>query len=206
MTPADAHPLNASLLAARMQPAASSTPLRLLTTGLARGDDAAWMQFHREYGPAIFRQLLAATRGNHDLAGEALQQTYLRIARHARPCDSGAQFVSWLQLAARSALSDCWRRRRSFFDLVRRHASEPAELPNDADDGRLAMALDASLGSLAPGQRALLEAKYFSRESVQCIADRLGLTAKAVESRLTRARAELRELLQTNLANHSTHD
>jgi len=173
---------------------------------LARGDDAAWMQFHREYGPAIFRQLLAATRGDHDLASEALQQTYLRIARHARPCDSGAQFVSWLQLAARSALSDCWRRRRSFFDLVRRHASEPAELPNDADDGRLAMALDASLAQLPPETRALLAAKYFSRESVQCIADRLGLSAKAVESRLTRARAELRELLQTNLANHSTHD
>jgi RNA polymerase sigma-70 factor (ECF subfamily) len=176
---------------------AEATPLRTLTTGLARGDDAAWMQFHREYGPGLFRQLLAATRGDHDLASEALQHTYLRIARHARPCDSGAQFASWLRLAARSALSDSRRRRQSYFSLLRHRAEDP-NVRIDDDDGPLFAALDASLGALASEQRALLEAKYFRRESVQSIADRLGLTAKAVESRLTRARAELRERL--NLA------
>ena len=155
------------------------------------------MQFHREYGPAIFRQLLAAARGDHDLASEALQHAYLRIARHARPCDSDAQFASWLQLAARSALSDCRRRRRSYFDLLRRRAAEPTAWSDD--DGPLFAALDASLGALASEQRALLEAKYFRRESVQGIAARLGVTAKAVESRLTRARAELRDRLNRAL-------
>jgi RNA polymerase sigma factor (sigma-70 family) len=182
---------------------AEATPLRTLTTGLARGDDAAWMQFHREYGPGLFRQLLAATRGDHDLAGEALQQAYLRVARHARPCDSGAQFASWLRLAARSALSDCRRRRRSYFSLLRHRAAEPTAWSND--DGPLFAALDASLGALASEQRALLEAKYFRRESVQSIADRLGLTAKAVESRLTRARAELRGRLNLALR-ESAHE
>jgi RNA polymerase sigma-70 factor (ECF subfamily) len=180
-----------------------ATPLRVLTTGLACGDDASWMQFHREYGPAIFRQLLAATHGDYDLASEALQQTYLRIARHARPCDSEAQFASWLRLAAHSALSDCRRRRKSYFELLRHRAADPAERIDD--DGPLFAALDDSLAALAPEQRALLEAKYFRRESVQGIADRLGLSAKAVESRLTRARAELRERL--NLALQGTpHD
>ena len=186
-----------------MQPAASPTPLRVLTTGLACGDDASWMQFHSEYGPAIFRQLLAATRGDHDLASEALQQTYLRIARHARPCDSGAQFASWLRLAAHSALSDCRRRRKSYFELLRHRAADPVGRIDD--DGPLFVALDDSLAALAPEQRALLEAKYFQRESVQGIADRLGLSAKAVESRLTRARAELRERLSLALQGTS-HD
>lgn len=204
MTPAAAHPLNVSLLAARMQPTASPTPLCVLTTGLACGDDASWMQFHREYGPAIFRQLLAAARGDHDLASEALQQTYLRIARHARPCDSGAQFASWLRLAAHSALSDCRRRRKSYFQLLRHRAADPVGRIDD-DDGPLFVALDDSLAALAPEQRALLEAKYFQRESVQGIADRLGLSAKAVESRLTRARAELRERLSLALQGTS-HD
>jgi RNA polymerase sigma-70 factor (ECF subfamily) len=183
---------------------AEVTPLRNLTTGLARGDDAAWQQFHREYGPSLFRQFLAATRGDHDLASEALQRTYLRVARHARPYDSGAQFASWLRLAARSALSDCRRRRWSYFKLLRHRAADPtAQI--DGDDGALFAALDASLDALAPETRALLQAKYFRRESVQDIADRLGLTAKAVESRLTRARAELRERL--NLAIQETsHD
>jgi len=177
---------------------AEATPLRKLTAGLARGDDAAWQQFHREYGPGIFRHLLAATHGDHDLASEALQQAYLRIARHARPCDSGAQFASWLRLAARSALSDCRRRRRTHFNLLRHRTADPTAQIDD-DDGPLFAALDASLGALAAEQRALLEAKYFRRESVQDIADRLGVTAKAVESRLTRARAELRERLNLDL-------
>ena len=177
--------------------ATESTPLRELTTGLARGDDATWQQFHREYGPGLFRQLLAATRGDHDLAGEALQHAYLRIARHARPCDSGTQFACWLRLAARSALSDCRRRRWNYFKLLRRRAADPV-VGND-DDGPLTAALDASLARLLPETRALLEAKYFQRESVQGIANRLGLSVKAVESRLTRARAELRAHLNLTL-------
>ncbi len=187
-------------------PEAPESPLRTLTTDLARGDDAAWMRFHCEYGPSLFRQLLAATHGDHDLASEALQQAYLRIARHVRPCDADGQFAAWLRLVTRSALSDCRRRRRGFFDLLRRRAIEPVEEADDANDGQLALALEASLVALAPEQRALLEAKYYRRESVQHIAEHLGVSVKAVESRLTRARAELRERLQTTLTNHSAHD
>ena len=100
---AAASPLNAATCPARMEPAAAPSALRKLTTSLARGDDPAWAQFHRDYGPGIFRQLLAETRGDHDLASEALQQTYLRVARHARPCDSAPMFAGWLRVVARSA-------------------------------------------------------------------------------------------------------
>src|SRR5690348_638613 len=120
-----------------------SPELKHLTAGLARGDDAAWAQFHRDYGPAIFRQLLGATRGDHDLASEALQQAYLRVARHARPCDSDAMFWGWLRLVARTALSDCRRRRRSFWDLLRRRAGEPeADTEAGHNDERLQAAID----------------------------------------------------------------
>ncbi len=56
-------------------------------------------------------------------------------------------------------------------------------------------ALDTAL-SLLPGEtRALIEAKYFRGKSVQELSPELGLSPKAVESRLTRARQELRDLL-----------
>src|SRR5262245_52592187 len=144
--PADVRPLPFALNAAGMSPGASSS-LRELTTGLAHGDDAAWVQFHREHGPGIFRHLLAVTRGNHDLASEALQQAYLRIARHARPCDEAPVFAAWLRVVARSALNDCFRRRRSFRDMLRRHGTEVTEIDEtgeSADEARVATALDAS--------------------------------------------------------------
>lgn len=182
---------------------ATPSPLRELTTALAHGVDAAWAQFHRDYGPRIFRQLLAATRGDHDLASEALQQTYLRIARHARPCDLEPMFLAWLRVVARSALSDCRRRRRTFWQMLRRRHDDPSEQHSDeaslAAEESLQAALDAALASLASEDRALLEAKYFSGASVRDLAERLAISPKAAESRLTRARAELRRTLLASL-------
>jgi RNA polymerase sigma-70 factor (ECF subfamily) len=181
---------------------ADTSLLRALTTALARGNDAAWEQFHREFGPGIFRQLLAVTRGDHYLASEALQQTYLRIARHVRPCASEAEFGAWLRVVARTALSDCRRRRQSFWQLLHRRRNEP-DLPNlEAEDERLLVALDAALAGLAPADRSLLEAKYLAGAAVQTIAAGLGISPKAAESRLTRARAELRRLLLAALSRH----
>jgi RNA polymerase sigma-70 factor (ECF subfamily) len=187
-----------------MEHPAPASVLRELTSGLARGDDAAWAQFHREHGPGIFRSLLAATRGDHDLASEALQQTYLRVARYAKPCDSAPMFAGWLRVVARTALSDCRRRRMSFWQMLRRRHEDPSgkERSEETEDSQLQAALESALGLLAGEDRTLLEAKYFSGESVKAIADRLVLSPKAVESRLTRARSELRRHILTALARH----
>lgn len=207
MIPSTPTPVFPALFTLRMEQAgAASTELLTLTTGLARGDDVAWGEFHREYGPGIFRQLLAATRGDHDLASEALQQTYLRVARYARPCDQAGTFAAWLQVVARTALSDCRRRRMSFWQLLRRRFDDPSDREGTAEtnaaDDRLQSALEAALTLLDVEDRALLEAKYFGGSDVRSLAEKLGITAKATESRLTRARSALRCELARLLSRH----
>jgi RNA polymerase sigma-70 factor (ECF subfamily) len=190
------------LFVASIEDEAARTPqLRDLTAKLARGDNTAWDQFHREYGPQIFRHLLAITRGDHDLATEALQQAYLRIARHARRCDDAAAFQSWLRIVARSALSDCRRARHRFWTLLHRHAVEatPPAIA-DADDARLEAALDNALAQVEPETRSLLQAKYFRGLPIAAIAEELSVSPKAIESRLTRARADLRARIVALLA------
>jgi len=182
---------------------AAALQLRELTTGLARGEDAAWSRFHGDYGPGMFRQILAAAWGDYDLANEALQQAYLRIARHARPCESPPMFASWLRLVAHSALSDCRRRRRAFWSLLQRRGAEgEADPTSTAAENRLFAALDAVLSAIHPDDRALLEAKYFSNRDVRAIAAELALSPKATESRLTRARTEVRQRLLAVLKRH----
>jgi RNA polymerase sigma factor (sigma-70 family) len=175
--------------------------LEQLTAALARGDNDAWTRFHREFGPAIFRQLLATAWGDHDAATEALQKTYLRVARHVRTCASPAMFRGWLRVVARTALHDLWRRRRCQSSLLERHRNQPPDLPDDekAED-RLHVALDIALATLSAEERDLLRAKYFSGASVRDIAERDGLSEKAVESRLTRTRATLRTQLLAALS------
>jgi RNA polymerase sigma factor (sigma-70 family) len=63
-------------------------------------------------------------------------------------------------------------------------------------------ALDLCRSRLEPAMRDLLDAKYLEGASVGEIAVRLGASTKAVESRLTRARAELRHLLEEELKRH----
>jgi len=190
------------LIPSEKQGDAAATELRRLTEALARGDDEAWSQFNQTYGPAVFRQLLALTRGDHALAQEALQQTYLRVAKHVRPCETEAMFTAWLRTVARSALLDCWRRRRSFTDLLFRKWQEPPELADPAGDDRLVAELDTALARLDPADRSLLESKYFSGLDVRTLAESLAITPKAVESRLTRARAALRRELLAALHRH----
>ncbi len=204
MIPQASPALNSALLVARMEQAASPSRLRELTAALARREDAAWGEFHRGYGPGIFRYLLAGTRGNYDLAADALQQTYLRVARYARPCDSAAIFGGWLKTLASSALNDCRRRRKSFWSRLQRSDvdAEPQPSETPASDEALFAALDSALAHLDANDRALLEEKYLAGSDVRRLAARLSLTPKAVESRLTRARAELRRHLVAALSRH----
>ncbi len=196
-----ASPLNAARYAARMDSAAASASLHDLTAALARGDDAAWAEFHRDFGPAIFRYLLGGTRGDYDLAAEALQQAYLRVARYVRASEDRPRFEGWLRTLASSALNDCRRRRQSFWQLLRHAAPLAGDAPPPADQHVFA-AVDEALAQLDPADRALLGQKYFSGANVRALAAQMQLTPKAVESRLTRARAALRHQLTTALSRH----
>lgn len=180
---------------------APSAALADLSRRMRQGDNAAWSSFHEQYGPLLFRILLAETRGDPHLAGEALQRAYLRVARHVRLCDSETMWVTWLRMVCRSALSDARRRERRFWDFFRSADVDAGSVPPlPTNDSELFASLDRALANLDPGMRQLLEWKYFLGESVVAIASRLQLTPKAVESRLTRARVELRRFMLSRLS------
>ena len=114
------------------------------------------------------------------------------MARYARPCDDGREFAGWLRTLASSALNDCRRRRRSFWsrfvtaDRGGETAAAPIEL---SESDHVFLALDQALARLGAEERALLQEKYFSGADVRSLAARFDITPKALESRLTRARA-----------------
>lgn len=171
-----------------------------LSRRMAAGDDAAWKTFHEHYGAVMFRVLLAATRGDPHLASEALQRAYLRVARHVRICHDEGQWVSWLRVVARSSLSDARRRDHRFWNFLRHpdHGSVNP-LKNTEGETDLLAKLDLAMGKLTPDTRDLLEQKYFRGHSVKEISEKTGVTAKAIESRLTRARDQLRTALENQL-------
>jgi RNA polymerase sigma-70 factor (ECF subfamily) len=168
------------------------------TAALRRGDDSAWRKFHEVYWPRLFRYHLVLAHGNESVAQEATQQTFLRAVRHIREFDSEAVLWSWLTALARSVAVDEIRRQtrqRSLLDrFFHRQTSEKDAPPVDADEQLLTL-LEVQLTALPEAERTLLERKYLAGESVRELAASLATTEKAVDSRLVRARQQLRQTL-----------
>jgi RNA polymerase sigma-70 factor, ECF subfamily len=165
-----------------------------LTRRLADGEDEAFRQFQSLYFDRLYRFLLTVSRGDETQAREALQETLLRVARHARRFDDEEAFWNWLAAVARNAARDAGRKERRYSALLARFTqrSQPAA-PALGQEGALAVALEESVGELEPGGRQLIEGKYLDGQSVRELAAQAGLTEKAVESRLLRLRRQLRE-------------
>ena len=168
-----------------------------LTRRLARGEEEAFRMFHKRYFDRLREFLLVVARGNEDEAAEALQQAMLRVARHAREFDSEEAFWSWLKAVARSAARDGGRKRGRYGALLRRFAIFAGD--GGGEEDALGGLLDECLAELAEDERRLVAGKYIDGMRVRELAAAAGLTEKAVESRLGRIRAELRNRVMEKL-------
>lgn len=181
-----------------------------LTQGLARGDEGAFREFYAAYGGRLLRYLFVVARGDEQAASDALQETFVRVARHARAFEAEEKFWSWLTVLARSAAADQARRRSSYWRMLARFAAAwrpDAALPapaGDADEHLVAL-LREELARLPGEDRALVHAKYLGGASMREVAAAHGLTERAVESRLARVRRRLREQISKRLRHEETH-
>ncbi|MEO5803173.1 MAG: sigma factor-like helix-turn-helix DNA-binding protein, partial [Verrucomicrobiota bacterium] len=87
----------------------------------------------------------------------------------------------------------------SFLDRFFRHSEVESSMAEAEADARLLELLEINLSALAPDERALIEKKYFHRDSVSDIAEQLQSSEKAIESRLVRVRRKLKELILVQL-------
>ena len=182
-------------------PAVASVPaepdVAALTRRLVAGEEAAWRELHAAYAPRLWRYLLVAARGDEEAAAEGLQRTFVRAARYARRWETEAALWGWLTLLARQVLADGRRTEGRWRAFLRRFTGEGAASAEVAaafsPEDPLSAALDAAWPGLDAEDRVLLEQKYHEARSVRDLAAAAGVSEKTIESRLTRARARLRE-------------
>jgi RNA polymerase sigma factor (sigma-70 family) len=197
------HPLMqpaATRLMAAAAPCGEDGAVAALTRGLAAGEEESFRAFHAAYFDRLLRYLLVVARGDEELAREALQETFLRVVRHARRFEDEAAFWRWLTLLARCAARDGGRKRRRYIRLLADYARSLLGLnsagpPALEPDEPLREALTRGVAELDSSDRRLIEGKYLRGASVRDLARDTGLTEKAVESRLLRARRQLRATL-----------
>ncbi len=167
-----------------------------LTRRLAAGEDEAFRQFQALYFDRLYRFLLVVARGDETQAREALQETLMRVARHARPFEDEDAFWNWLKAIGRNTARDAARSRSRYLSLLERFTrSGESEAPAASRDDALAMALEESVGELEKADRVLIEGKYLEGQTVKELSAQAGLSEKAVESKLLRLRRQLRECI-----------
>jgi RNA polymerase sigma factor (sigma-70 family) len=197
------HALPAATPARRESPADNG--VGELTAGLIAGDEDAFRAFHRRFHDRAWRYLLVLCRGDEHAAKEALQDTWLRVARCPRPCPTEMDLWRWLSSVARSAAVDGARRRLRYHGAIARYEAtlqrhgDPCVCASDPLD-RLDALLEEGMKELPELERLLLAARYRAGRSVRDLAAEHHVSEKAMESRLARLRAHLRRRLLQRLA------
>lgn len=168
--------------------------LRFLAARVEKGDLAAFRGIVDHTRAGLYR-LSARLTGNLGDAEDVLQEAYVDAYRALREgrYDGRAKVETWLYRIVTNAGLDALRRRREGRQGEREHR-EPQYDGLVAAEARVALReLDAMLAELSPEDRAALVLTSVEGLSAKGAAEVLGTSEGAVEQRLVRARAALRE-------------
>ncbi|HEX8902818.1 RNA polymerase sigma factor [Vitreimonas sp.] len=167
-----------------------------LAAAALAGEESAFTQLMRRHKEGLYR-LVRAYTGDPAEALDLVQESFVAAWRALSRFDGRRPFGIWLK---RIAINKCrdWRRRRAvrrFFyraENIYRPGFE-IEQPAAADDDReqLLARLDHAIAALPDALKAPLLLSLTGDASHREIGDALGLTPKAVELRIHRARRVL---------------
>ena len=162
------------------------------------GTEELILATYRETIGSLYGYVSRNCGGDRTLAEDVTQETWLRAVREWRRKGLPDQPIAWLTTVARNLLTSYYRRRRpSPLDSVA--ASEALAALDDGRAERRARTAVVchALARLPAAEAQLLEAFHFEDQRMSQIAGTLGLSERAVEGRLRRARQKLRRELES---------
>jgi len=149
--------------------------------------------FFDEFHPQVFRFIAAATGAPAADVDDLVQETLLHAWRNRSQFRSDASLATWILSIAKNRVK---MRLRSLGQRPAFGAIDRQELPADVTRSReSAAAVRRALDAIDPAHADVLLRRYFEGLAVRDIAEALGESEKAIESRLHRAREALREKL-----------
>jgi RNA polymerase sigma-70 factor (ECF subfamily) len=158
-----------------------------------------------QYGKATYNFAFRLT-GNEADARDLTQDAFIRVYRAWRSFAPGTSFLSWIYRIVTNLYRDELRRRKGRFQEEIPEDNAPqafgGERPlavtpiEDFVDRQLSEPLSKALAQLSPDQRQVVVLADIEEYSYQEIAEIMGCSIGTVRSRLHRARALLRRLVE----------
>ena len=158
-----------------------------------------------QYGKATYNFAYRLV-GNEADARDLTQDAFIRVYRAWRSFQPGTSFLSWIYRIVTNLYRDELRRKKGRFQEQIPEDNEPQAFAGqrplavdpieDYVERQLSEPLSRSLRKLSPEQRQVIVLADIEEYSFQEIADIMGCSIGTVRSRLHRARALLRRLVQ----------
>jgi len=180
------------------------------------GDSVATGRLITKYQDRIYNAILKICANSHD-AAELTQETFVKCIEKINTFEGKSAFYTWLfRIAVNLTLNYCKRRARTGAQslqavvatesdgaavelgafLADQSAADPAVLAEDAEIGEIVL---AALVNLDDHHRAVMVLRDIEGMNYSEIAETLRIEVGTVKSRLSRARANLREILKAVL-------
>ena len=167
---------------------------------MTAGDERILSAYRDTIDP-LYRYVSRNCGGDRTLAEDVTQETWLRAVREWRKKGPPDQPIAWLTTVARNILVSYFRRKKPApLDSV--SAGEVlAALENGraTDSSEITAVVCHALTRIPAAEAQILEAFHFEDRRMSQIAQTLGLSERAVEGRLRRARQRLRRELESML-------
>ncbi len=159
----------------------------------AGGNPEAIRELYDQHASLVFTVARRIT-GDHDVACDCAQETWIRVLRALPSFQGDARFSSWLHRIAVNAAIQLSRQdeRRARREAI---TSEVVAEAPAVGDVLLDRRLDAALDRLADGMRKVLVLHDVEGHTHEEIGAALGVTAGTSKSQLFKARAKMREIL-----------
>jgi len=161
-------------------------------------------QLRQIYGETIDALYGYASRrcgGQRELAEDVTQETWLRAVRDWRRNGPPNNPLGWLTTVARNLILNHLRRREgvSLDSVSAAEVLAAVEANTVSDSAEIASVVREAMLRLPTDEARLLETFHYDRLKVAQMAEAYGISERAVEGRLRRARERLRRELELTL-------
>ncbi len=173
---------------------------RHLLRSMARGDRSSFDHFVAHYSPSLVRYAHSHLAGHAEAVPDIVQATLAVAVERLDSFRGDGPLGAWLLGICRFQIATYWRRWKVRQQCIADPSVGLDDLESNDDSpwqtleaGHRRATVHSTLDLLPPPYGAVLEWKYLQELSVREIADRLGVSPKAAESTLTRARSAFRK-------------
>jgi len=181
------------------------TDAELIARVVVRDDRHAFSELVRRHQSAVRTTLRRLTAGNHALADDLAQETFLLAFRNLRSFRQEAKFSTWLyRIATNAYLADARKRKEELLgdrdadvadDEGGDAPDEESGVPDPARAATLSMDMERAMAVLSPAERAAIVQCYHNDLSHEEAAQVLDCPVGTVKTHILRAKQKLKTRL-----------